>query len=137
MTGAQQVQDVVEGAVEQCAVLIGRREGAIWRAILEQAAVGRPAEVEFDWAWTLEREEARGDVAGFYHTHPAGPAALSSRDVRTMRAWVGSLGKPLLCLIESDGDLAAYLFATDEDPGRRLSRASRSGVEIEVQDGPS
>jgi hypothetical protein len=37
-----------------------------------------------------------------------------------MRAWVSSFGKPLLCLIESDGELAAYRFDNDESPGVRL-----------------
>jgi len=40
-----------------------------------------------------------GDVVGFLHTHPAGPASPSGPDVRTMRAWRRALGKPLLCLI--------------------------------------
>lgn len=38
-----------------------------------------------------------------------------------MRAWVSSLGKPLLCLIESDGKLAAYRFDSDDSRGARLA----------------
>jgi proteasome lid subunit RPN8/RPN11 len=68
----------------------------------------------------LNREEERGDVVGFYHTHPSGLAAPSVRDVRTMRAWVSAFGKPLLCLIESQGSLVAFGFHDDESPGVRL-----------------
>jgi proteasome lid subunit RPN8/RPN11 len=77
---------------------------------------GQPAAVEFDAAWALNREEERGDVVGFYHTHPSGPAAPSVRDVRTMHAWVSAFGKPLLCLIESRGTLVAYRFQDDASP---------------------
>jgi proteasome lid subunit RPN8/RPN11 len=76
--------------------------------------------VAFDAAGVLAREESHGDVVGFYHTHPAGPPAPSDRDLRTMRAWVGSFGKPLLCVIESPGQLAAYRFDHDESPGLGL-----------------
>ena len=106
-------------------VLIGQRRGRIWVGRLRQRQTGQPASVEFDWSWVLEREERRGDVLGFYHTHPAGTAAPSARDVRTMRAWASCLGKPLLCVIESDKALAAHLFATDEDSGQSLEAVER------------
>jgi proteasome lid subunit RPN8/RPN11 len=106
-------------------VLIGQRRGRIWVGRLQQRQTGQPASVEFDWSWVLEREERRGDVLGFYHTHPAGMAVPSARDVRTMRAWVSCLGKPLLCVIESDKALAAHLFATDEDSGQSLEAVER------------
>ena len=41
--------------------------------------------------------------------------------MKTMRAWTGSFGKPLLCLIESDGELAAYRFDNDESTGRKVT----------------
>jgi proteasome lid subunit RPN8/RPN11 len=59
----------------------------------------------------LRREEQRQDVAGFYHTHPDGPAVPSRRDVRTMRAWCSSFGKPLLCVIASPAGVRGYRFA--------------------------
>jgi len=77
---------------------------------------GRPAEVEFDAAWVLAREERRGDVIGFYHTHPSGRPLPSERDLRTMLAWTSAFGKPLLCLIESTEGLAAFRFDDDESP---------------------
>jgi proteasome lid subunit RPN8/RPN11 len=99
--------------------------------------VGSPASVEFDWAWVLAREERSRDVLGFYHTHPAGLATPSWRDVRTMRAWVGCLGKPLLCIIESEGGLAAYVFRTDTDEGHPLEEVERFPRQIIVGIGPA
>jgi proteasome lid subunit RPN8/RPN11 len=84
-------------------------------------ARGRPAAVEFDADWVLRREEARGDVVGFYHTHPSGPPEPSQRDLRTMRAWASAFGKALLCLIESNGALAAFRFDDDASQGVKLA----------------
>lgn len=112
-------------ANEVCYVLTGRCKGVTWRGRLRQGRVGGASSVEFDWAWVLEREDCRRDVIGFYHTHPAGLTAPSQRDVRTMRAWVSCLGKPLLCVIESGDELAAFLFETDESDGVSLAKVQR------------
>lgn len=106
-------------------VLTGQRREEIWLGRCRRRRVGGSASVEFDWAWVLEREERRGDVIGFYHTHPPGLTAPSERDVRTMRAWASCLGKPLLCVIESKPALAAFLFETDESEGSPLTRVHR------------
>lgn len=108
-------------AVEYCWTLVGRRQGRFWYARRERAILGQVDSVEFDAAWVLQREESKGDIVGFYHTHPGGPPCPSRRDVSTMRAWVGSFGKPLLCLIESEGQLAAYRFDDDESSGKALT----------------
>jgi len=79
--------------------------------------MGEPASVVFDSDWVLQREESQGDVIGFYHTHPSGLPTPSERDHRTMRAWVGSFGKPLLCLIEADGSIQAYEYHDDQSDG--------------------
>jgi proteasome lid subunit RPN8/RPN11 len=110
---------------EICYVLVGQHRGRIWYGRLRQRQTGQPASVEFDWDWVLDREERYGDIIGFYHSHPAGLAAPSHRDLRTMRAWVSCLGKPLLCLIQAGGTLAAYSFATDEDDGQPLVEVER------------
>jgi len=110
---------------EVVAVLVGQRQGCIWYGRLRQRQEGGPASVEFDWAWVLEREERRGDVIGFYHTHLSGLTTPSQRDVRTMRAWVSCFGKPLLCVIQCGATLAAYLFETDEDGGLPLAEVQR------------
>jgi hypothetical protein len=75
---------------------------------------GDPASVAFDAEWVLVREESQADVVGFYHTHPSGMRSPSQRDHRTMWAWVGSFGKPLLCLIETDGVVTAYVYRDDQ-----------------------
>lgn len=77
--------------------------------------------VHFDGAWVLEREETHGDVVGFLHTHPDGPASPSDRDVRTMRAWCLAFGKPLVCLIESPFGIRGYRFDDDESNGELLA----------------
>ena len=107
--------------VEKCWTLIGRRQGCFWYARRMRPTKGEPASVEFDADWVIEREEAKSDVIGFYHTHPSGMPTPSCRDDRTMRAWVASFGKPLLCLIEADGNVGAYQYVDDESVGIALT----------------
>jgi proteasome lid subunit RPN8/RPN11 len=82
----------------------------VWLCRRVRRSSGDRASVEFDGAWVLKREETRGDVVGFLHTHPDGPESPSGRDVRTMRAWCSAFGKPLLCLIASPDGLRGYRF---------------------------
>ncbi len=110
---------------ERCWALVGQRRGAFWLARRRRPATGEPTRVEFDAAWTLAREESRGDVVGFCHTHPCGLVGLSPVDVRTMRAWVGALGKPLLCLIETPEGLSAFRFDRDRSRGAQLAACVR------------
>src|SRR4051794_7601897 len=88
---------------EECWVLLGEYRAPFWCARRLRYSPGERVRVEFDGPWVLRREERYGDVVGFYHTHPPGCHGLSNRDVRTMRAWCGAFGKPLLCVIESSG----------------------------------
>lgn len=106
---------------EHCWTLIGWRKERIWFARRTQATTGESSRVDFDGQWVLDREETVGDVVGFYHTHPGGSAEPSDRDLKTMRAWVGSFGKPLLCLIEADENIYAFRFDDDECKGVKLS----------------
>lgn len=110
---------------EESAILLGSRKGSVWLGRLSRRRQGGPSSVDFDWAWVLEREERRGDVIGFWHTHPSGSDGPSGRDIRTMQGWVSCLGKPLLCLIQGKKNPAAYIFQTDEDTGRRLAEVQR------------
>ena len=108
---------------EHCWILIGafKEEEDAWLVQPVRQVVGQPASVEADWAWTLAREEATGDVAGFAHTHPIGAGTVpSGRDQRTMQAWCTALGKPLLCLIDEGDSLnnpSAYVFEDDQSEG--------------------
>ncbi len=106
--------------VEQCWTLLGRRRGRVWLCRRVRPTSGDRASVRFDGAGVLRREEAHGDVVGFLHTHPDGPARPSRRDVRTMRAWCGAFGKPLLCLIACPAGVRGYRFDGDSSAGRRL-----------------
>ncbi len=106
-------------------ILTGERRGRARRGCLRLRRLGGATSVEFDWSRVLRREERQGDVIGFYHTHPGGSAVPSRRDVKTMRAWVSCLGKPLLCVIEGNSKLAAYRFDTDESEGERLEGVKR------------
>ena len=111
--------------VERCWTLLGARQGSFWHARRRRPTRGEPTQVAFDAAWVLDREETRGDIVGFYHTHPSGAPLPSQRDVNTMRAWAGSLGKPLLCLIESNDCAIAYRFDDDEAVGVKLAACER------------
>ncbi len=111
---------VLKPVAEQCWTLLGRRQGRVWCCRRVRRTRGEPASVRFDGAWVLNREETRGDVVGFLHTHPEGPSVPSQRDVRTMRAWCGSFGKPLLCLIASPADLCGYCFDDNKSVGQAL-----------------
>lgn len=124
-------------AYEECWVLLGQKRGRVWVMRRTAYTVGEPHAVAFDYDAVLEREEQRGDVVGFYHTHPVSPASPSQRDYRTMRAWVGSFGKPLLCLIEGIDGLAGYRFDDDEDDPQKLLTAERfpRNLVIGVDDG--
>lgn len=92
--------------IERAAVLLESGRLARWRE-------GGAAHVVADGAWALRREEARGDVAGFFHTHPPGITGMSARDRATMRAWAGSFGKPLLCAIRSAGTVRVWVCDAD------------------------
>ncbi len=108
-------------SVEHCWTLVGRRRGPVWLARRVEHALGERACVEFDGPWVLQREERLGDVLGFVHTHPDGPARPSERDVRTMRAWCGCFGKPLLCVIASPEGLHAFRFDDTRSNGTQLA----------------
>jgi proteasome lid subunit RPN8/RPN11 len=109
--------------VERCWALVGRRRGRVWYARRVRPTKGERTRVGFDGPWVLDREERRGDVVGFLHTHPDGPARPSRRDVRTMRAWCSAFGKPLLCIIASPGRLDAFRFDDHESDGEPLELA--------------
>jgi len=73
------------------------------------------ASVEFDYASVFEREDKYKDVVGFFHTHPSGCTSMSQTDIDTMVQWVKCLGKALLCIIECDKQLYAWIFYKNED----------------------
>lgn len=90
-------------------ILVGRKSNSLLFARLLKRTKGTSTSVEFDWEWVLEREEKKGDILGFYHTHLHG-LSISGRDVRTMMAWASCLGKSLFCMIASSFRNRTYLF---------------------------
>jgi hypothetical protein len=101
---------------EQCWVLVGGIDGDLWWGKKVRPHEGSPASVAFDPNYAMKRDEQYGDVVGFIHTHPSFTAHYSMRDDRTMKAWVLSLGKPLVCCILGTDGLRAWWYLNDEDP---------------------
>jgi proteasome lid subunit RPN8/RPN11 len=111
----------MKAVAEQCWTLLGQHRSRIWYCRRVRHTSGERASVRFDGSWALSREEAYGDVVGFLHTHPEGPATPSQRDVRTIRAWCSAFGKPLLCLIAASEGVRGYRFDDDKSVGEELS----------------
>jgi len=109
---------------ESAYLLTGKRAGRTWPCRLNFLNRGSAVRVEFDWTVVMEREDAKGDVLGFYHTHPRGHTRPSRRDIRTMQAWCDCLGKPLLCILgipEADNfEIFGYLFRNHRSRGRKI-----------------
>jgi proteasome lid subunit RPN8/RPN11 len=124
----------MRAVAEQCWILLGQHRGRIWYCRRVRHSRGERTSVRFNAAWVLSREETHGDVVGFLHTHPDGPATPSQRDVRTIRAWCSAFGKPLLCLIAAPEGMRGYRFDDDESVGEalRLVEMFRRGVVIGV-----
>jgi proteasome lid subunit RPN8/RPN11 len=119
--------------IEECWILTGQRRGGVWILRRRRYTTGQPTRVSFDASWVLSREETHGDVLGFLHTHPTGSPEPSLRDLRTMHAWAGAFGKPLLCLIASKRSLACYVFdASDHFDVARIVQFDR-GVTIVIE----
>jgi len=90
---------------ERCWFIHGIRIGNNkFAGFLKYHSVGSPAHVHFDWS------KAVGKVIGFYHSHPSGISGPSARDHRTMKAWVISEGKPMICGIFCDGEYRTFLY---------------------------
>jgi proteasome lid subunit RPN8/RPN11 len=126
-------QKLVLSKCEQCWTLLGQSRGRVWYGRRVRLSEGQPTSVRFDALWALKREEKRHDVLGFFHTHPHGPAFPSTRDVRTMRAWCSSFGKPLLCVIHSPQGVRGYRFEDDQSQGMELVELFSRGVVIGVE----
>jgi proteasome lid subunit RPN8/RPN11 len=130
-------------AVEECWILVGARRGRIWNLRRINRYAGALTSVQFDGLATLQREEHRRDVMGFFHTHPDGPPHPSARDIRTMRAWCSAFGKPLVCVIAAPLGLAAFQFIDDSSDGipmlaiESFPRGALIGVERDGEQVPS
>ena len=108
---------------ETAGLLTGTYQNRLWQCRLQVLCHGGPARVEFDWRVAVDREDRCHDVAGFYHTHPAGHLRPSRRDIQTMRAWCDCLAKPLLCvigtLVRGEARIFGYVFRNYRSRGRK------------------
>lgn len=105
-------------AVEHSWIITGSHLSRLWCGVRQRRQTGTTSQVHFDADWVQRRHLERGDVLGWYHTHPAGcEAYVSDRDLATMRAWVGCLGKPLICLIKGSQGIRGWVFENDESNG--------------------
>ncbi len=100
---------------EECWMITGKIDKKLWHGHLERMSSGDPVSVAFDADDVIKRDEILHDLVGFCHTHPTFIAYPSSRDIKTMGAWVNCLGKSLLCLIKGTDGLRGYWF--DDDGG--------------------
>lgn len=106
---------------EICYILVGKRIGRFYFGRMVKKTIGNSNSVEFNWQWVLNREETKGDVIGFWHTHPRqiSEPSVSERDFKTMNAWFSCLGKILLCIIvNSEGFYRGFSISLyDKEPG--------------------
>lgn len=114
-----------ERGIEHGWIMVGKRKGRYWRGRYMRHSSGGAAHVQVHGSWTMRREEEKGDVIGFYHTHPTFPADPSDRDIRTMQAFVSCFGKPLLCVIKGTDGVRAFIFDSDESEGREVRVCKR------------
>ncbi len=91
-------------------VLAGESRDGILLAKMLWKSKGSETSVQFDWKRVLEREESKGDLVGFFHTHPDGFTNASQRDDQTMESWSFCFGKPLLCVIGTSAGLRAWIY---------------------------
>lgn len=102
---------------EHCWVLLGGWEDDLWWGRRVKPTEGHPCSVAFDPDYVLRREEiGKKDTVGWIHTHPTFTAHYSERDDKTMKSWVLSLGRPLVCCIQGTDGLRAWWYLNDEDP---------------------
>lgn len=90
---------------EECWFIRGWKFGPYYLGWLDWHSKGTVASVDFDWEKAM-----KGNILGFYHSHPLGMTSPSTRDDRTMGAWVRAEGRSLLCGIFSGKDQACYRY---------------------------
>ncbi len=97
---------------EECWIIYGKKVGKRYVGFRVYEGKGSPASVGFDWDKALKRA---GGIIGFHHTHPDGFCRPSDRDHKTMRAWVVTEGRPLLCSITSGEKTGCWIYARNKD----------------------
>jgi len=113
---------------ENCWILLGGWREDLWWGKRTKPTEGQPCSVRFNPKYVMEREEKYHDIVGFIHTHPGMTAHYSSIDDATMKAWVFSFGKPLVCCIIGTDGLRAWWYLNDEDPPVEYQAKSLRGI---------
>jgi len=99
---------------EECWVIVGKQNEKHWRGRRTRYSSGDPAKVNFDPLWVENREDTKGDIVGFMHTHPNTFAYPSITDHNTMKSWVMYFGRPMLCMISGTDGLRSWWFMDHE-----------------------
>lgn len=93
---------------EKCWFVYGLTIGPFVLGKLVYVSEGEAHCVEFDWEKGLSKF-----LIGWFHTHPKNCSlSPSSEDERTMKSWVRTLERPLLCGITHNDllDLNCFIF---------------------------
>lgn len=94
---------------EECWFLHGVEIGSYYIGRLVYHSKGTAGMVEFDWSKAVE-----SNLLGFYHSHGAGDPYLSNEDTTTMRAWIRSEGRPMLCGVFGNDKQQCWVFYRDD-----------------------
>jgi hypothetical protein len=96
---------------EQCWFLWGFKIGPFLIGWTTYHSIGETCSVEFDWEKGLSKF-----LLGWFHTHPKEISLEPSQeDQKTMRAWVRTLERPLICGIKHETRYQTYLFKRNQD----------------------
>lgn len=90
---------------EKCWFLVGKKIGQFYVGKIVYHSQGNTLKVDFDWESAVNER-----VLGFYHTHIDGLPYLSDEDETTMRAWVRSEGRSMLCGVITDESQSCWIF---------------------------
>jgi len=83
-------------SVEECWFVYGFKFLNLYIGFLKYHSIGSAAEVDFDW----EKVLASKNLIGWCHSHPDHFEVASGTDHKTMRSWVRTLEKSLICCIK-------------------------------------
>jgi len=104
-----------EEFTEECWFLYGKKIGSFYFGWTVYHSEGTAGSVDFDWEKAL-----KGNLLGWFHTHPGVKHILpSSTDNKTMRSWVRSAGRPMLCGIVCGDDMECYSYYRAKDKSIR------------------
>lgn len=83
---------------ERCWIVYGFWIGPFVIGKLKYLSEGETCSVDFDWQKGLSKY-----VLGWFHTHPESVSlSPSNEDIKTMKSWVRTLERPLICGIMYD-----------------------------------